>query len=327
MKRRRIKSILVAIEYPHERGQSGLARAAQLAKRHGARLTLVHCVFDPNARRMFPGLAEPRETIDRLLADRRAGLERLARPLRRRGIKVASQALWDYPAFAGIVREVLRSNSDLVVAETHKHAFGVRLFLTNNDWQLIRLCPAPLLLVRSTAKYGKTRILAAIDPLHSRAKAAHLDDRILELAGGMASAHGGRLDVVHAFVPLSIVIAGGVAEPVIVPVDPRVERRHAERVKRTVERTVRPLRLPQQRLHVTAGQPERVILDTAKRLRTDIIVMGAASRRGIERIFIGSTAEAILDRLPCDVLVVKSPRFRTTVPKRAESSRLLFFAG
>ena len=33
--------------------------------------------------------------------------------------------------------------------------------------------------------------------------------------------------------------------------------------------------------------------------------MGAVSRAGLKRIFIGSTAEHVLDSLHCDVLVVK----------------------
>ena len=40
--------------------------------------------------------------------------------------------------------------------------------------------------------------------------------------------------------------------------------------------------------------------------------MGAVSRSGLQRIFIGSTAERVLDRLPCDLIVVKRPGFDAT---------------
>jgi universal stress protein E len=36
--------------------------------------------------------------------------------------------------------------------------------------------------------------------------------------------------------------------------------------------------------------------------------MGATSRSGLKRIFIGSTAEHVLDSLQCDVLVVKAAK-------------------
>jgi nucleotide-binding universal stress UspA family protein len=37
--------------------------------------------------------------------------------------------------------------------------------------------------------------------------------------------------------------------------------------------------------------------------------MGAIARSGLKRIFIGSTAEDVLERLPCDALIVKPPNF------------------
>jgi len=44
----------------------------------------------------------------------------------------------------------------------------------------------------------------------------------------------------------------------------------------------------------------------------DVMVMGAVSRRGLDRIFLGSTAERVLDRLPCDLLIVKPEGFQPT---------------
>ena len=42
--------------------------------------------------------------------------------------------------------------------------------------------------------------------------------------------------------------------------------------------------------------------------------MGAVSRSRLREIFIGSTAERVLDRLPCDVLVISSADFREKLP-------------
>jgi universal stress protein E len=38
--------------------------------------------------------------------------------------------------------------------------------------------------------------------------------------------------------------------------------------------------------------------------------MGAVSRSALERLFIGSTAEEVLDRVPCDLLIVKADGFK-----------------
>jgi universal stress protein E len=57
------------------------------------------------------------------------------------------------------------------------------------------------------------------------------------------------------------------------------------------------------------------ITSTARRLSAAIVVMGAMSRRGLKRFFIGNSAEQLLDELRCDLLVVKPARFVTSVPR------------
>lgn len=322
MVRRYFKSILVGIESPAERRQLALQRAAQLARQTGARLILFHSAFSPYA----AGRTFDRKLVDRAVgktvAGRRDALEKLAAPLRRKGLKVATRAVWDYPAYEAIVRETLRAKPDLVIAESRRRAFGARLFLTNNDWQLIRLCPAPLLFVKQDRPWGKARVLAAIDPLHANDKPARLDRRILEISQAIATGHSGRLDAVHAYLPLSYVVPGGLGESIAVPVDPAIERRHERDAKRALARSVARFDLPQDRLHLVTGVAEDILPDLARRLHCDVLAMGAVSRRGVDRVIIGSTAERTLDHAPCDVLVVKPQRFRTTVPRRSSPPRL-----
>ncbi len=256
------------------------------------------------------------------VAERRAALEKLAAPLRRKGLKVTIRVAWDYPAYEAIVRETLRAKPDLVVAESRRRAFGARLFLTNNDWQLIRLCPAPLLFVKQDRAWGKARVLAAIDPMHANDKPARLDRRILEISQAIATGYSGRLDAVHAYLPLSYFVPGGLGESIAVPVDPTIEQRHERDAKRALARSVARFDLPQGRLHLVAGVAEDVLPDLARRLHCDVLAMGAVSRRGVDRLIIGSTAERTLDHAPCDVLIVKPQRFRTTVPRRSSPPHL-----
>jgi len=53
------------------------------------------------------------------------------------------------------------------------------------------------------------------------------------------------------------------------------------------------------------------------------VVMGALSRSGLKRLFIGNTAEAVLDALPCDVLIVKPGKFETKVERRSRGAQLI----
>jgi len=58
-------------------------------------------------------------------------------------------------------------------------------------------------------------------------------------------------------------------------------------------------------LHVHQGSPNRLLIALAAQLKADFVVMGAVSRGGSKNAFIGSTAERVLDHLPCDLLIVK----------------------
>jgi len=65
---------------------------------------------------------------------------------------------------------------------------------------------------------------------------------------------------------------------------------------------------------VVTGGPVQVLPRVAADLRADIVVLGAISRRGLKRVFIGSTAEDVLEKLPCDALIVKTPNFAEVLP-------------
>jgi nucleotide-binding universal stress UspA family protein len=69
---------------------------------------------------------------------------------------------------------------------------------------------------------------------------------------------------------------------------------------------------------VLEGEPWRVILDEAKGVPADLVVIGTHGRSGFEKLLLGSVTEKVLRRAPCPVLTVghvrarsrKSPLFR-----------------
>ena len=56
-------------------------------------------------------------------------------------------------------------------------------------------------------------------------------------------------------------------------------------------------------LIIEKGTPNIVIIEQAKKLHADLIVIGAHSRHGLRLLF-GSTADSVLHNTPCDVLAV-----------------------
>lgn len=53
------------------------------------------------------------------------------------------------------------------------------------------------------------------------------------------------------------------------------------------------------------GSPHRAIVDAAKRLRADLIVMGTHGRTGMARVLLGSVAETVVRHAHCPVLTIR----------------------
>jgi nucleotide-binding universal stress UspA family protein len=78
---------------------------------------------------------------------------------------------------------------------------------------------------------------------------------------------------------------------------------------RTVNRAVSYLK--QEGIRAQGATPEgvradEVIVQSARAINADLIVLGSHGRTGLERILLGSTAERVLDQTSCAVLVVKA---------------------
>ena len=313
---RRLRRILVAIKDPEARRFPAVSKAAQLARAAQAELVLFHALaapvyLDADISLLNAGLADlERGTQDAC----RARLEAIARPLRRRGIEVSTSAQWDYPTYEAILREAARCKADLVVAERHagRHIAAGLLHLT--DWELLRLSPVPVLLVKRTAPWKRPVVLAAVDPDHRYGKPARLDAEILAAAAGLSQALKGTLHAVHAFVPLPVAsfARGNVISEATLA---RLQADAANAARGKVQRLLGRLAVPDARRHVIGRHPADVIPQVAANCRANVLVMGMIARSGLKRLLIGNTAERILDRLACDVLIVK-PRNLVKPPPR-----------
>jgi nucleotide-binding universal stress UspA family protein len=59
------------------------------------------------------------------------------------------------------------------------------------------------------------------------------------------------------------------------------------------------------KIHVTAGRPFVEIIKAAREFEADMIVIATHGHTGVEHILFGSTAEKVVRKAPCPVLVVR----------------------
>jgi universal stress protein E len=315
------RHIMFAVASPGRVEPVELRKIAQLAAGLEAEVELFHCAFDPGVtltgRFGSPGA---REDIDGFVALRREQLECSAERLRATGTRVRTSIHRDYPAYEGIVRQVLRHRSSLLVAQSTAKGRAERWVRSHTDYRLIETCPCPLLFIKNNRPYFQPVVLAAVDPEHLHEKPASLDEEILAAATRMCGVLKGSLRVFHAGVPWAAAARDN-PELEEVPTAVREEVRAAYRrgIEVQVEDLARRHNVPQDAVRVIEGDAAELLPGVVRREAADIVTLGAVSRSRLTRALIGHTAERVFDAMDCDLLVVKPPEFRTRV--RPESVR------
>jgi universal stress protein E len=309
-----IHRILVAIKDPRARQFPAVAKAAQLARALDAEVCLFHGITEPvyldGVRLNGESLAELKRQGS---AAYRKRLESLAKGLRRRGIKVTTAVEWDYPAHEAVIRAATRFQADLIIAECHRGAHLAPWLLHFTDWELLRNSSAPVLLVKNRRIYHRSKVLAAVDPGHAYAKPANLDNEILRYGSTIADALRGALHAVHAYSPLLVGLTpseltapNGIA---------KAQEKAAARAHAALDPKLKSIGMAHARRHIVGGFALDVIQNVAREIHAEIVVMGAVSRSGLKRLFIGNTAERLLDRMTCDVLIVKPRQFSNRIAR------------
>jgi nucleotide-binding universal stress UspA family protein len=145
----------------------------------------------------------------------------------------------------------------------------------------------------------------------------------LEYAVALGKAFNPEFVLLFALEPLQFAVAGhayGGAVPInvesLVTEQRRVARADLDDLQKRFAR--KNLKM---RAILGSGTPYRVIVDTAKRLGADLIVMGTHGRTGLTRFFMGSVAEMVARHAHCPVLTVRGQHRRAKSAGRARAGR------
>ena len=304
----RFKNILLVHEQ-RPRGRRAINRAVDLASRNKARLKLVE-VADPvpSVSVKYQG-ADGALDLQALVArELETRLALIAEELSGGGLKVTSKVLFG-DAFLEIMREVHHGQHDLVLLTTEgngglkEHLFG------SLSRHLLRKCPCPVWVVRPARRKKSIRVLAAVNPTETHPSARSLDRAVLEMASSLARMYGGQMDVVHVWQQAprsgrvhSSVVAKWNAELLLA-----AEQKVTELLESFDFSDLEP------RIHLPGGPRGLRIAEVADERKVDVVVMGTLSRSGIKGMFMGNTAESVLQHIDASILAVKPEGFESPV--------------
>jgi universal stress protein E len=299
MRMRRFTNVLAYA--PEGAGSAAVKLAAELALATDATLTLTDVIekMPASARRFVP----PGWDIPKLeRAGRQAHLERMAARVRRLGLDPAVVMTTGSPVPA-LVREVERNGHDLLAVDASDA--DRRESVGTIARGLVRECPCPVLLARAPRRHRRRlRVLVAVNTDPFVKGAASVNRTLVETAAWFARCQGGELHVLHVWAPYGeqAMHRSGLNQTEM----NRAIARMREQARRDLVRGIAPFRehFSPHHVHLAKGDPRREVARFAVAHRFDLLVMGTAGRKRLMARVIGNTAEAVLTRIPCSMLVV-----------------------
>ncbi|MFQ3230028.1 universal stress protein [Reinekea sp.] len=273
-------------------------KAAQLAKWSGSRLTLFACDYSSSLTATHPHTENAR---DAFLTRLKESLEPLANIAKEYEVDVLTEVVWDKHSGDALMTYLTGNPADLVVKATHHQNVIQRTFFSQTDWELIRHCPVPLLLAKNSKWQTPMNITAAVDPVRTNDKPDFLDDNIIKCGMDMRSLTQANLHLLHVYDPTPLMIY--LDQPAInsTEVGEEIRQQHAQ----ALETLAISKDIAKEFAHLEMGSPVQVIPDFLYENNTDMVIMGAVSRTGLERWLLGHTAEKVLDRITVDILIAK----------------------
>jgi universal stress protein E len=270
-------------------------RGLELARRLDLAADVLAFTYAPVKKLKLPA-AEQSRIKDKLLAERGEEVQKRIDRHARDGQKVDLKVVWEKNIDRWVNRECA-AGKYLGVIKTGNRSES--LVHTSTDWQLLRECPAPVLLVAEKKWHRTKPVLVTLDLASDIGTKQKLNNKLLGTARAMAEALGVELHIITA-IEIPTLLAD------LDLVDPGAYVREA---KESMQPAIRKLAaahdIPESAFHCKRGPVERVISNEAAKKRAQMVVMGTVARKGVRARLLGNTAEKVLRHLKTDVLAIK----------------------
>lgn len=271
-----IRSILVVIEADYA-DSLALKRARLIAGVTQAHLHLLIC--------------------DKQKHPHTAVLLELKRRLHDEGFSATTEQAWHDNLHNTIITVQQAEGCGLVIKQHFPDNPIKKALLTPEDWKLLRLCPSPVLMVKTDRAWTNGVVLAAVDVGNSDEAHKALHYSIVDHGYDIAAVAKASLHVIAAH-PSPMLSA---ANPVF-QLKETIEARYREQCQAFQSE----FDITDERLHIAEGPADVLIPYTARQLGAAVTIIGTVARTGIPAALIGNTAEVVLDSLESDVLVLKT---------------------
>lgn len=284
-------SNLFVIIDPTQEQQPALVRATDIARQMGGHLHIFCSDYvDAENLGQFKSRADAKKQTVKKAKEL---VEGLVAPLRREGLSVSTEVIWNQGWYQAAVHAAAREASDLIIKSSYSHKGRQHPLNERSDFYLIRNSTCPVLMTKSGVSHRLGKVLAAVAIEKGLKEHSGLNNRIVSQAKKVSRAAGAELHLVAALQDQTNL--------------EKLLELHLDKGKglRTEQELIAErFGVEPAMVHVQHGSAEKVIVKTAKELGVDALILGTKARKGLKGALLGNTAEKILDQIEIDVLVI-----------------------
>lgn len=267
--------------------QQALERALHLPLGSKARLTLIHVLPDdiPGKLRKL-AIEEAERSLEKAVA-RVVGLARA------RGLSPAQLVtdVLEGDASQQIIKRAHTVEADVVVLGRHGRRPVADLFMGSTAQKVVRSGDVPVLLAQLPADKPWDRALVAVDLQRSSTELVKAARPMLALANDVTVFHASRVPF-EEYVTMTGELTRSYREDFLKDAQDGL----AALLKKT---GLEALTVAQ------PGDPRLLVLEAVRQRNVELLVVGRHEKKRLQRLFIGSVAEWLLNHAKCDVLALR----------------------
>ncbi|HFQ5078996.1 TPA: universal stress protein UspE [Vibrio vulnificus] len=284
--------------------QPALARAVQLARKSVSKshITFFLSIYDFSYDMTSMLSIDERDAMRRgVIYQREQWLKKIAEPYLDDSVEFEIKVIWHNRPYEAIIAEVFASGHDILIKGTRKHDVLESVIFTPTDWHLLRKCPIPVLLIKNADWPEHANILASVHVGSENETHLELNNSMVERLKEITNRLDAEAYLVNAYpvTPANITIELPEFDPTTYT--DAVRGHHLTAMKALRQQHG----IDEEHTIVEQGLPEDVIPSVAEKLNAAMVILGTTGRTGLSAVFIGNTAEHVIDKINCDVLALK----------------------
>lgn len=196
-------------------------------------------------------------------------------PLKAAGVTYSVQMCWSSDWYGSILNESAKVSPDLIMLPMISRPRETGRIFNDAIWKLLRTALCPVLIARPDTADSQKTVLAAVNFQSDKPEYQRLNDLIINGGQWAIKYNSAAMHVVNAY---------------------KDSLNYPDRAQLMQKTSV-----DSANIHVRVGPPDEVIAQTARDISADLVMLGIQKRGHRWR---GNTAEKILTKVSCDILVI-----------------------